>query len=88
MVFTVASTNLSSLGYNGSQKSRTCIGKRKNDLENKEFAAGLSFVAVSRVHFLGDTLFRPFIFERLHHIKNCKRMQERKVEEEQLISMS
>ncbi len=58
------------------------------DLGHKEFAAGLSFVAVSWVCSLGDILFKPFSFERLQRIKNYKRIQERKVEEEWLISIS
>ena len=41
------------------------LPKAKIDLGKKEFAAGLSFVAVSRVRSLGDILFRPFNFERL-----------------------
>ncbi|CAG8787573.1 3381_t:CDS:2 [Cetraspora pellucida] len=35
------------------------------DFGNKEFAAGLSFVAVSRVYALNNLMFKPFIFERL-----------------------
>jgi ATP-dependent DNA helicase PIF1 len=57
------------------------------DLGKKEFAAGLSFVAVSRVRMLENIIFKPFSFERLQHIRNCKRMQERKEEEERLVSM-
>ena len=64
------------------------LEKSKIDLGSKEFAAGLSFVAVSRVRSLGDIIFRPFSFERLHRIKNCKRLQERKDEEERLFSLS
>ena len=35
------------------------------DLGSKEFTAGLSFVAVSRVRSIGDILFKPFNFERI-----------------------
>lgn len=63
------------------------IQKAIIDFGEKEFAAGLSFVAVSRVRALKDILFRPFNFERLQRIKNCKRMHDRKVEEGRLISM-
>ncbi|PKY33362.1 hypothetical protein RhiirB3_296985, partial [Rhizophagus irregularis] len=35
------------------------------DLGDKEFIAGLSFVAISRVRTLKDILFKPFNFERL-----------------------
>ena len=48
--------------------------------------AGLSFVAVSRVQSLNDLCFRQFTFERLERLKNSRRLQERKVEEEQLLS--
>jgi ABC-type arginine/histidine transport system permease subunit len=44
--------------------------KAKIDLGTKEFAAGLSFVAVSRVRALEDLLFSPFSFERLERIKS------------------
>jgi len=64
------------------------LPKAKVDLGKKEFAAGLSFVAVSRVRALGDILFRPFSFERLERIKLCKRLQERREEERRLILMS
>jgi hypothetical protein len=57
------------------------------DLGDKEFSAGLSFVAVSRVHALEDIIFRPFNFERLQHLKNGKRLQERLKEETRLTSM-
>jgi len=43
--------------------------------------AGLSFVTVSQVCSLEDILFKPFSFERLQHIKECKRLRERKIEE-------
>src|SRR6266540_1518088 len=55
------------------------------DLGNKEFTAGLSFVAVSRVRSIKDLLFKPFNFERLQQIKDCKRLGERKDEEERLV---
>jgi ATP-dependent exoDNAse (exonuclease V) alpha subunit len=57
------------------------------DLGDKEFTAGLSFVAVSRVRALGDIVFKPFNFERLLRIKDCKRLRERKDEEERLVAM-
>jgi len=64
------------------------LPKARVDLEKKEFAAGLSFVAVSQVRTLADILFRPFSFERLERIKLCKRLQERREEERRLILMS
>lgn len=64
------------------------LPKAKINLGNREFAAGLSFVAISRVRALEDLLFQPFSFERLQRIKNCKRLQERKQEEKRLVSMS
>ncbi|CAG8832125.1 2619_t:CDS:2, partial [Cetraspora pellucida] len=60
----------------------TPIRRNWEDLGGKEFAAGLSFVATSRVRTLKDLLFKPFSFERLQRIKECKRLQERKKEEE------
>jgi len=63
------------------------LTKAKIDLGNKEFAAGLSFVAVSRVRSLSDLYFKGFTFERLQRIKNCQRIQERKLEEERLLSL-
>ncbi|CAG8693793.1 19015_t:CDS:2 [Cetraspora pellucida] len=57
------------------------------NLGKKEFASGLSFVAISRVYTLNNILFDPFSFERLQRIKQCKRIQERKDEERRLISM-
>ena len=57
------------------------------DLGSKEFTAGLSFVAVSRVRSIEDLLFKPFNFERLQRIKDCKRLGERKDEEERLVSL-
>jgi ATP-dependent DNA helicase PIF1 len=57
------------------------------DLGSKEFTAGLSFVAVSRVRSIGDLLFKPFDFERLRRIRECKRLKERKDEEERLTSL-
>ncbi|CAG8476571.1 4380_t:CDS:2 [Cetraspora pellucida] len=58
------------------------------DLGQNEFAAGLSFMAVSRVHSLRDIIFKPFTFERLQRIKKCKRLRERILKEEQLISVT
>jgi len=55
------------------------------DLRDREFTAGLTFVAVSRVRTLEDLLIKPFSFERLQQIKVCKRLQERKDEEKWLI---
>jgi len=57
------------------------------DISDKEFTAGLTFVAASRVRALKDLLFKLFNFERLQHIKNCKRLQERLDKEKSLISM-
>jgi hypothetical protein len=51
------------------------------ELREKEYAAGLSFVVISQVCSFRNTLFRPFSFERLQHIKTCKRLQEKLSEE-------
>ena len=66
------------------KSQRLTLEKAKIDLENKEFATSLSFVAVSRVYALEDILFQPFSFKRFQYIKKYKRIQERKVKEEQL----
>ena len=58
------------------------------DLGKKEFAAGLSFVAISWVRTLRNILFSPFSFERLQRLKTCKRLKERIDEEKRLLSMS
>ena len=63
------------------------IQKAVVDLGEKEFSAGLSFVAVSRVRELRDIVFKHFNFERLARIKECKRLRERKDEEVWLVSM-
>ncbi|GES79599.1 ATP-dependent DNA helicase Pif1-like [Rhizophagus clarus] len=57
------------------------------DLDNKKYATGLSFVAVSYISALKNILFKPFSFERLQRIRTCKRLQERKEEEKRLDSM-
>src|SRR5205085_7101198 len=58
------------------------LEKAKIDLGSKEFAAGLLFVAVSRVRSLNDVYFKQFTLERLQRIRGCSRLQERKNEEE------
>ncbi|GBC03497.1 hypothetical protein RclHR1_05150007 [Rhizophagus clarus] len=57
------------------------------DLGNKEFAAGLSFVAISHVCALKNILFSPFSLERLLRVKTYKRLHERITEEKRLISL-
>ena len=57
------------------------------DLGEREYAAGLSFVAISRVCALRNVAFKPFSFERLSRVKTCKRLNERMAEERRLISM-
>jgi ATP-dependent DNA helicase PIF1 len=63
------------------------LKKSKIDIGDKEFAAGLTFVALSRARSLNDILLKPFNFDRLQRIKNCKRLQERMEEEERLRSL-
>ena len=63
------------------------LDKAVIDIGNNEFTAGLTFVAVSRVRELEDIIFKPFNFERLQRIKECKRIRERKEEELRLLSM-
>ena len=63
------------------------LEKTKIDFGSKEFAAGLSFVTLSRARSLNDIYLKPFTFDRLERIKNCRRLQERKEEEKRLLSM-
>jgi ATP-dependent exoDNAse (exonuclease V) alpha subunit len=58
------------------------------DLGKKEFVAGLSFVAISRVRSFDDILFKPFSFNRLQRIKDCKRLKERIAEETRLTKLT
>jgi hypothetical protein len=82
---TIATTDFPCLGHHCAQESGA---KAKVNLGENEFAAGLSFVAISRVRALGDLLFKAFTFDRLERIKLCKRLQERKEEEERLTLIS
>ncbi|EXX67605.1 Pif1p [Rhizophagus irregularis DAOM 197198w] len=63
------------------------LQKATIDLGDKEFIAGLAFVAMSRVRAFKDLLFKPFNFERLQRIKECTRLKERLAEEKRLVSM-
>lgn len=52
------------------------------DVGKKEFSAGLTFAAVSRVRRITDLLFNPpFPFQRLKNLGKGRRIQERKNEE-------
>jgi hypothetical protein len=68
-------------------KSQGLTLKKAVDFGEKEYAAGLSFVAISRVCSLENVLFRSFSFERLGHVKKCKRLQEKMDEERRKSSM-
>ena len=61
------------------------LDKAVIDNGNEEFAAGLSFVAISRVRKINDILLKPFDFKRLKQIQKCKRMEERVEEEQRLL---
>ena len=63
------------------------LEKAKIDIGNVEFMAGLTFIVLSRVHSLSNICLKQFIFDRLERIKRCRRLQERKAEEERLHSM-
>lgn len=59
------------------------------DVGKKEFSAGLTFVACSRVRHLKDLLFKlPFSFQRVAHLANCKRHKERLEEDCRLEKLS
>ncbi len=54
------------------------------NIGKKEFIIGLIFVVLSRVHSINGLCLKQFNFDRLQHIKNCKKLQKRKLEEEYL----
>ena len=56
------------------------------DVGKKEFSAGLTFVACSRVRRLQDLLFDPpFPFQRVANLANSQRLQERLLEDARLL---
>ena len=58
------------------------------DIGNKEFAIGLTFVAISRVRALSDLLFNStFTYSRLQKLRESTRLQQRLVEEQRLLSL-
>ena len=59
------------------------------DIGKKEFSAGLTFVACSRVRRLKDLLFSPpFPFQRIANLSNSKRLQDRLLEDGKLVQLS
>lgn len=64
------------------------LNKLTVDVGKKEFSAGLTFVAISRVRRLKDLLLNPpFSFQRLKNLAKSRRIEERKNEEERLKSL-
>ena len=60
--------------------SKLCV-----DIGKKEFSAGLTLVAISRVRCLTDLLLKPpFSFQRLKNLAKSRRIEERKDEEKRL----
>ena len=58
------------------------------DIGKKEFSAGLTFVAISKVRCLTDLLLKPtFSFQRLKNLAKSRRIEERKHEEKHLRTM-
>ena len=58
------------------------------DIGKKEFSAGLTFVACSRVRRLSDIMFDPpFAYQRVASLAKSMRLTERKVEDARLYSM-
>jgi ATP-dependent DNA helicase PIF1 len=56
------------------------------DVGKKEFSAGLTFVACSRVRRLKDLLFDPpFPFQRVANLANSQRLQDRLLEDARLL---
>ena len=62
------------------------LEKANIDIGKNEFAAGLTFVALSRVCSLNDVSLVQFSFDRLKHINNCKNLKARKNEEERFLT--
>ena len=55
---------------------------------NREFSAGLTFVACSRVRQLEDLIFhRPFPYQRLQNLSNSCRLKNRQNEDKRLLSL-
>lgn len=64
------------------------LDKAVVDIGKKEFCAGLTFVAISRVRCLTDLLFSPpFTLQRLENLSKSKRILERKQEDKHLLSL-
>ena len=58
------------------------------DIGKKEFSAGLTYVACSRVRRLSDLLFvPPFSYQRLAALSSHSRLQERQDEDHRLLSL-
>ena len=58
------------------------------DIGKREFSAGLTFVAVSRVRHITDLLLNPpFSYQRLKNLGKGRRVEERKDEERRLHSL-
>ena len=56
------------------------------DVGKKEFSAGLTFVACSRVRRMNDLLFDPpFPFQRVANLANSQRLQERLLQDTKLL---
>jgi ATP-dependent DNA helicase PIF1 len=61
------------------------LDKATIDIGKKEFCAGLTFVAISRVRRLTDIMLSPpFTLQRVKNLSKSRRMEERKTEEERL----
>ena len=54
------------------------------DLGEKEYVAGCTFVALSRVRSINDLVLESMTFSRLQKISKCKNLQLRLAEEEKL----
>ena len=65
------------------------LDKAVIDIGKKEFSAGLTFVACSRVHQLTDLLFvPPFSFQRVANLSKSVRLKDRLQEDFRLQQMS
>ena len=62
------------------------LNKQMINIGKKEFCAGLSFVACSRVRALNKLLFDPpFPYQRMKNLTNSQHLQERLLEDDRLL---
>ena len=63
------------------------LNKAWIDLGESEKVAGLTYVALSRVHSITDLVIEPLTLERLHAVKECSNVTNRLKQEARLSSL-